>query len=547
MEDFIQFVIEELPAKKKRGRPRKEKMTGSGEFVDWIQGKGLPYWIALRILVLLNDAFNKAIAKVKGTPTEATARDIIGEALTRWTGIGSGEPTRKYLMPIIRLILNPSELVAILSNPRSTTEAFGESIKEMLVKIYNFPSKTTDFLKKIVMKALAYINPSTGQVSPITEFEDILDEVIADSQASRMEQGEMEGNGWIGDKLRAVKKAAQGAVRKVGSVVLGKQRAEKIERYGDAVLFLSNLPLPPSVKEYLRKYGEERISKIVIVRNAVQKLLTGAMNAVSLGSFSKKFSRLPYDDLFHLQLWVTTPSGVFGIEKNEVITFTQNPTPKSNAESQDVALKPDLTMNKLMTGSEKIQGSNFTRYDAYNNNCQDFVMSLLKGSGLGNETNYQFVKQDTDSLFKNDSFLRKFSRNLTNIGASVSTAFSGVDDKPIASTKTSDTFEIPSPQDTDILEAGGRQRKLPKKAEKGQRTIPEITAAQEAEAIRLAAQLRNPSVMARVHDLLARQARGELDANFNVIQIPTEPNSPEGSQGAGMVKRGRGRPRKVRF
>ena len=268
-------------------------------------------------------------------------------------------------------------------------------------------------------------------------------------------QARLNGTGWVGDQVKKVKKAAQKAARKVGSVVLGKKTAEKIERYGDAVLFLSNLPLPPSVKEYLRKYGDELISKIVIVRNPVQKLLTGAMDVASLGSFGKKMGRLPYDDLFHLQLWVTTPSGVFGMEKNEVITFTHNPTPKQNAEFQEVSVKPDLTMNKLMMGSEKIQGDKWTRYNASNNNCQDFVMSLLNGSGLGNESNFKFVKQDTDSLFKDDSFLRKLSRNLTNIGASVSTAISGVDDKPVASTNTSDTFEIPSPVDTDVLEAGG--------------------------------------------------------------------------------------------
>ena len=292
----------------------------------------------------------------------------------------------------------------------------------------------------------------------------VVEEIPAKKKRGRPRKATQEGTGWLGDQLKKVKKSAQGAVRTVGKTVLGKKIADKIERYGDAVLFLSNLPLPPSVKEYLRKYGDENINKIVIVRNAVQKLLTGAMNAVSLGSFSKKFSRLPYDDLFHLQLWVTTPSGVFSIEKNEVITMSFNPTPKQNAEFQEVALKPNLTMNKLMLGSEKIQGDKWTRYDAYSNNCQDFVMSLLKGSGLGNENDYQFIKQDTDSLFKNDSFLRKFSRNLTNVGASVSTAFTGVDDKPISTSSTGDTFEIPTPYDTDVLDAGSKRgRGRPKK------------------------------------------------------------------------------------
>ena len=261
-----------------------------------------------------------------------------------------------------------------------------------------------------------------------------------------------EGKGWIGDKLTAAKKAAQGAVRTVGKTVLGKDRAERLERYGDAVLFLSNLPLPPSVKDVLRKHGDEPISKLVIVRNPVQKVLTGAMNAVSLGSFSKKFGRLPYDDLFHLAIQVTTHSGVWGLEKNEVITFTQNPVAKQDAEYRPISIPSGITMNSLMTGSEKIQGSNFTRYDASNNNCQDFIMSLLKGSGLGNDADYTFVKQDTDSLFANDSFLRKLSRKLTNVGASVSTAISGVDDNPIASTADASQFEIPSPA---VLDGAG--------------------------------------------------------------------------------------------
>jgi hypothetical protein len=263
---------------------------------------------------------------------------------------------------------------------------------------------------------------------------------------------ELQGKGWLADKARAAKKAAQGAVRTVGATVLGKDRAERLERYGDAVLFLSNLPLPPSVKDVLRKHGDEPISKLVIIRNPVQKVLTGAMNAVSLGSFSKKFARLPYDDLFHLAIQVTTVSGVWSMEKNEVITFSQNPVAKQDAEYRPISLPSGITMNSLMTGSEKIQGKNFTRYDASNNNCQDFIMSLLKGSGLGNDADYTFVKQDTDTLFANDSFLRKLSRKLTNVGASVATAISGVDDKPIASTAAASQFEIPSPA---VLDGSG--------------------------------------------------------------------------------------------
>jgi len=386
-------------------------------------------------------------------------------------------------------------------------------------------------------------------------------ELRAERRRERL--GGAEGEGWIGDQLKKIKKTAQKVARKVGSVLVGKKTAEKIERYGDAVLFLSNLPLPPSVKEYLRKHGDEPINRIVIVRNPVQKFLTGAMNAVSLGSFGKKFGRLPYDDLFHLQLWVTTASGVYGLEKNEVITFTHNPRPAQNAEQRVVPIKPNLTMGGMMVEAEKIQGNRFTRYDASSNNCQDFVMALLKGSGLGDEADYKFVKQDVDSLFKDDSFLRKMSRQLTNLGASVSTAITGVDDKPISSTKTSDTFEIPSPLDTDVLEAGGKGKKPSKKTEKGQPTIPALLAADEERARAAAEALSNPPIYQRVQELLALRQRGELDANFRIprpSRVPAPAPAPAPAMrdtetsntvldadytgGVSGVKRGRGRPRK---
>jgi hypothetical protein len=493
-------------------------------------------------------------------------------------------------------------------------------------------------------------------------MEEFIQLVNSTKKRGRPRKEQPTGAGLIGDTLKKVKKTAQAVARRVGTTIVGKKLAEKAERYADAVLFLSKLPLSPAVKEALRKHGDEPILKMVAYRKPVQKVLNGLMNAVSLGSFNKKFGRLPYDDLFHLALWVTTASGTYAIEKEEVIKITPNPKSAEQGEFNDISPVPSgLTMNKLMVGAEKKLGDKFTRYDASSNNCQDFIIALLEGSNAGSAADRAFIKQDTDSLFKDDSFLRRVARKLTNVGASVSTAITGVDDTPIASTNTTSQFEIPTPADTSVsdgaaggvgkrkravagdegergrrlravrdlvmraypldgsapatdaleilnryapgetiptlmrrlpfdavveilisllpggytdpyaspiptqegydrpppfppsppsdAEGAGRNRKIPKKAVKGQRTIPEITAAQEAEAVRLADQLRNPSVMSRVHDLLARQARGELDFNFRPIYPPTpptEPVTPEGSQGAGMVKRGRGRPRKMK-
>ena len=313
-------------------------------------------------------------------------------------------------------------------------------------------------------------------MSEISKFLDLIDEYSSSSDEEP--QNKVVGGNIFGDAYRGVarkakslgksaldlrekivkpiKKTAQKVVRKTSGAVIGKDRAKRIERYGDAVLF-NTAGLPPSVKEIIRNVGDEPISKIVITRNPVQKVLTSAMNVVSLGSFRKKFDRLPYDDLFHLALHITIPSGIYAVEKNEVITFTKNPKPKSNAEFEEVSpITPGATLNTMMAGSEKIQGDKWTKYDASSNNCQDWVLSMLKGSGMGSAQDVAFIKQDTSTLFKNDSFLRRFARNLTNVGASVATAISGVDDNPIASTPKTTTFEIPSAGDTDVKDGAGR-------------------------------------------------------------------------------------------
>jgi hypothetical protein len=70
-------------------------------------------------------------------------------------------------------------------------------------------------------------------------------------------------------------------------------------------------------------------------------------------------------------------------------------------------------------------GDLYATYSAKNNNCQDFILALLKSNGMGDEKVYAFVKQDVGSLFGKSDFLRKFTNTVTDIGAKVSTVLEG--------------------------------------------------------------------------------------------------------------------------
>jgi hypothetical protein len=64
-------------------------------------------------------------------------------------------------------------------------------------------------------------------------------------------------------------------------------------------------------------------------------------------------------------------------------------------------------------------GSKFLTYSANNNNCQDFIVSIMRANKIGSADDIKFVKQDTKFLFKNLPYLRKFSNTLTTIGGRV--------------------------------------------------------------------------------------------------------------------------------
>merc|ERR1711991_1151308 len=62
-------------------------------------------------------------------------------------------------------------------------------------------------------------------------------------------------------------------------------------------------------------------------------------------------------------------------------------------------------------------GSKFLPYNGYTNNCQDFIMGILKGNSLGNPTIYKFVKQNTSSIFKNNPVFAGIQKFVTDLGA----------------------------------------------------------------------------------------------------------------------------------
>ncbi len=181
----------------------------------------------------------------------------------------------------------------------------------------------------------------------------------------------------------------------------------------------NNAGIPPNVTKLLSKYGDAPIKYIKINRTPVNSGITTALNMFSQGgnSFASEFKKLPYTDLYHLSLIFSTTIGRVSLEKNERLNMSERPV---ETEVLNVAYPQGLTIKQIYSNGLKLAGPDkFYKYNAMNNNCQNFILYLLQGSKLATPENVAFTKQDTLTLFQKDPRLRKISNTMTTIGQKV--------------------------------------------------------------------------------------------------------------------------------
>jgi hypothetical protein len=115
------------------------------------------------------------------------------------------------------------------------------------------------------------------------------------------------------------------------------------------------------------------------------------------------------------------------LEKNEIINMGIHPHVQG-AEYLRIRNVPHRTVTDLISNTERMMGGKFIPYSAYNNNCQDFILAVLQSNGI--HEGFDFVKQDTKSIFENHPNLRKFANTVTDVAGRVNNVFQGGEIKP---------------------------------------------------------------------------------------------------------------------
>lgn len=234
----------------------------------------------------------------------------------------------------------------------------------------------------------------------------------------KYEKVKREGQTAANTFVETVKDKVVSAVDQVKDKVDATAKTAKAVYYGPS-------ELSASVREILAQHGDKTITKARVVRKPVSSAVKEALNVVSLGEFKKKLAKQPYDDIFHLFMLLTLSDGTnVSLEKNSIITMRVNPD--RSGESVEASPPEGLTLNALMDAAAKKMGKKFIPYAANSNNCQNFILNVLRANGMDTPELDKFVKQDTNELFEGGIVdLRKFSNAITDLGAKIATVQEG--------------------------------------------------------------------------------------------------------------------------
>jgi hypothetical protein len=191
--------------------------------------------------------------------------------------------------------------------------------------------------------------------------------------------------------------------------------------------------LQPSARRVVENYGDVTISNMFIYRKPIYSTISYLGNIITLGKLSAAMKGMNYDNLFHLYMILRLNSGTLVIiQKNEVIDVSII-TPERLINDRDyeykevsLLLRPDLTIKKLLDNTKLAMGPKlYTAYDARDNNCQVFILMILKSNDLLTPELSNFIYQDIKKIFSQAGYDHNPTSLFTDLAARFNVIYHG--------------------------------------------------------------------------------------------------------------------------
>lgn len=191
--------------------------------------------------------------------------------------------------------------------------------------------------------------------------------------------------------------------------------------------FYGRTDYPSDQKKLIERYGGTNITGIQVGRTPLPSLINNAINVATLGAFKNTLNRSPYDKLYHLFSIITLSTGAkILVEKNQAINMkTVTNYAPDKTDYITVNISHELTFSQLLENTKQALGQNYFIYNAQTNNCQDFILNMLRSNNLLTQDATTFIKQDIETLFKKFNNASAVMNTFTNIGTAADILMKG--------------------------------------------------------------------------------------------------------------------------
>jgi hypothetical protein len=177
----------------------------------------------------------------------------------------------------------------------------------------------------------------------------------------------------------------------------------------------------PGVQNVLAKCGNDIVTNIRVCRELVPSSTESLLNALSLGKWNELKKKYGHDRFFHLYMLFDAGGKTLMLEKNQVINLSYYF--RSCEEGMPVSPGGTFTLNQMLDKTKASMGDEkFFTYDPLSNNCQNFIMGILRANGLLTSAIesfvYQNIKQIVDDL---PDYMKPLAKGLTDVARVVDT------------------------------------------------------------------------------------------------------------------------------
>lgn len=184
-----------------------------------------------------------------------------------------------------------------------------------------------------------------------------------------------------------------------------------------SALFGSNR-LPKSFRDNLKKYSNQRIRRIQVVREPLARAVNAFAGLLTGGRFNEVAKKQGEAGFFHLYSILELEDGTMLLyEKNErPVLQPYTGQPGSQAESVSASGKNIPLGEFIQKSIDRMGMENFVSYDPLQRNCQDHLINSFTANNLLTSDLREFIKQDlTELIEETPSFSKTLAQKATGL------------------------------------------------------------------------------------------------------------------------------------